>query len=132
MLSSYRFINFYAEPGVFNLKGLVSLLEKQKWQKVKNIPEFEKTQFSYKYTGWKKERRFVAIRMAYNLMVWLMWLNDETGFKEEPQTIRMFLIHVPARLMYSGRQWFLRLSENYLFKERWQWIENSIHALSFG
>lgn len=191
------------------IKGLVSLLEKQKWQKVKNIPEFEKTQFSYKCTGWKKERRFVAIRsvkesepddvlfnipkieydyfcyvtnmtltpwaahkyygkratsenwiewcknqmasgsiltqefwansaifqtciLAYNLMVWLMWLNDETGFKEEPQTIRMFLIHVPARLMYSGRQWFLRLSENYLFKERWQWIENSIHALSFG
>ncbi len=206
--------DFLEEKGALYLvkvkiKGLVSLLEKQKWQKVKNIPEFEKTQFSYKCTGWKKERRFVAIRsvkesepddvlfnipkieydyfcyvtnmtltpwaahkyygkratsenwiewcknqmasgsiltqefwansaifqtciLAYNLMVWLMWLNDEIGFKEEPQTIRMFLIHVPARLMYSGRQWFLRLSENYLFKERWQWIENSIHALSFG
>lgn len=191
------------------MKGLVILLEKQKWQKVKNKPGFEKTQFTYKCTDWVKERRFVAIRrvkeyesddvlfdipkieydyfcyvtnmalspwrahkyygdratsenwiewcknqmasgsiltqefwansaifqtciLAYNLMVWMMWLNDEAGFKEEPNTIRMFLLHVPARLMHSGRQWFLRLSETYLFKERWQWIENSIQALSFG
>jgi hypothetical protein len=190
-------------------KGLVTLLEKQKWQKINNKPGFEKTQFTYKCTGWAKERRFMAIRkvkeyesddvlfdipkieydyfcyvtnmnltpwsahkyygkratsenwiewcknqmasgsiltqdfwansaifqtciLAYNLMVWMMWLNDEAGFKEEPNTIRMFLIHVPARLMHAGRQWFLRLSKTYFFKERWQWLENSIHALSFS
>ena len=190
-------------------KGLVTLLEKQKWQKINNKPGFEKTPFTYKCTGWAKERRFMAIRkvkeyesddvlfdipkieydyfcyvtnmnltpwsahkyygkratsenwiewcknqmasgsiltqdfwansaifqtciLAYNLMVWMMWLNDEAGFKEEPNTIRMFLIHVPARLMHAGRQWFLRLSKTYFFKERWQWLENSIHALSFS
>ena len=190
-------------------KGLVTLLEKQKWQKISNKPGFEKTPFTYKCTGWAKERRFMAIRkvkeyesddvlfdipkieydyfcyvtnmnltpwsahkyygkratsenwiewcknqmasgsiltqdfwansaifqtciLAYNLMVWMMWLNDEAGFKEEPNTIRMFLIHVPARLMHAGRQWFLRLSKTYFFKERWQWLENSIHALSFS
>ena len=70
--------------------------------------------------------------MAYNLMVWIMWLNDEEGFKEEPNTVRMFLIHVPARVVYRGRQWFLKLSQNYPFKERWLSIENSIQALDFA
>lgn len=191
------------------MRGLVTLLETQKWHKIKNKPDFEKTQFIYKCTGWKKARSFVAIReikeyesddllfqtpkidydyfcyvsnmnlapwaahkyygkratsenwiewcknqmasgtiltqdfwansaifqtciLAYNLMVWMMWLNNEEGFKEEPNTIRMCLIHVPARLMHGGRQWFLRLSKNYPFKERWQWIENSIQELNFA
>ena len=42
--------------------------------------------------------------MAYNLIVWMMWLNDEAGFKEEPNTIRMWLISVPARLVTRSRQ----------------------------
>ncbi len=191
------------------MKGLVALLENQKWHKAKNKPGFEQTQFTYKCTGWKKARSFVAIRqikeyesddllfntpkieydyfcyvtnmnlspwaahkyygkratsenwiewckgqmasgsiltqdfwansaifqtciLAYNLMVWMMWLNDEKGFKEEPGTIRMFLIHVPARLLHAGRQWFLRLSQDYVFKERWRQIEGSIQALEFA
>jgi hypothetical protein len=191
------------------MKGLVALLETQKWHKIKNRTQFEKTEFSYKCSGWKRSRRFVAVRqakqfesedslfptpkieyqyfcyvtninkspwaahkyygqratsenwiewcknqmasgsiltqkfwansaifqtciLAYNLMVWMMWLNDEEGFKEEPSTIRLFLIRVPARLMYAGRQWFLRLSKDYFFKERWQSIESSIIAQEFN
>ncbi|HKL81382.1 MAG TPA: IS1380 family transposase [Desulfobacter sp.] len=193
------------------LKGLVSLLEQQKWHKVPRTPGFEKTEFEYKCSGWKKKRRFVAIRkireyteetdnqclfnsqkveyeyfcyvtnmdlspwathkyygqratsenwiewcknhmasgsiltqdfwansaifqsciLAYNLMVWLMWLNHEEGFKEEPNTIRMWLIAVPARLMHMNRQWFLRLNRNYPYKEFWEKIEGSIQQLSF-
>ena len=191
------------------MKGLVSLLETQSWQKIKNRPGIWKIEFNYKCSGWKRARRFVAIRqvkeyesddvlfntpkieyqyfcyvtnmplapwaahkyygkratsenwiewcknqmasgsiltrkfwansaifqtciLAYNLMVWMMWLNDEKGFKEEPATIRMILIHVAGRLQYRGRQWFLRLSQDYVFKERWQMMENSIQALSFA
>lgn len=193
------------------MRGLKSLLETQKWQKVKNMPGYMKTTFKFKCSGWKKERVFVAIRhekvyneydenalfhipkieyeyfcyvtnmdftpwaahkyygkrstsenwiewcknqmasgsiltqhfwansaifqtciLAYNLMVWMMWLNDEDGFKEEPNTIRMFLIYVPARLMHSGRQWFLRLSNDYFFKKRWEQLEYSIQALTFS
>ena len=209
-------LSFLEEQGAgymikVNLKGLTALLEKQVWHKMKNRPGYEQTEFMYKCAGWKKERRFVAVRevkvyetkdslfedkimtveykyfcyvtnmkhtpwgahkfygkratsenwidwdknqmaagniltnefwansaifqtciLAYNLLVWMMWLNDENGFREEPNTIRMFLIHAPARLMYSGRQWFLRLSENYFFKERWIWIENSILNLDFA
>lgn len=193
------------------MKGLVSLLEQQSWHKVPKIDGFEKTEFEYKCSGWKKKRRFVAIRkireyteetdnrclfdsrkieyeyfcyvtnmdfspwathkyygqratsenwiewcknhmasgsiltqdfwansaifqsciLAYNLMVWLMWLNHEEGFKEEPNTIRMWLIAVPARLMHMNRQWFLRLNRNYPYKELWEKIEASIQQLSF-
>ncbi len=65
-------------------------------------------------------------------MVWFMWLNDEKGFHEEPNTIRMLLIRVPARLIYRGRQWFLRLSDSFHFKERWRKLEASVEALSFA
>jgi hypothetical protein len=81
---------------------------------------------------WANSAIFQTCIIAYNLMVWMMWLNDEEGFKEEPNTVRMFLIHVPARLVYRGRQWFLKLSLNYPFKERWLSIENSIQALDFS
>ena len=191
------------------MKGLVALLETQSWQKVKNRPGIWKTEFTHKCSGWKRARRFVAIRqvkeyesddvlfhtrkieyqyfcyvtnmpltpwaahkyygkratsenwiewcknqmasgsiltqkfwansaifqtciLAYNLMVWMMWINDEKGFKEEPATIRMMLIRVAGRLQYRGRQWFLRLPQDYVFKERWRILENSIQALSFG
>jgi len=47
--------------------------------------------------------------LAYNLPVWMMQLNDENGFRQEPDTIRMWLIQVRARLQHRGRQWFLKL-----------------------
>ncbi|GAB6161176.1 IS1380-like element ISEcp1 family transposase [Desulfothermus naphthae] len=81
---------------------------------------------------WANSAIFQTCILAYNLLVWMMWLNDEDGFREEPNTIRMFLIHVPARLMHAGRQWFLRLSRDYFFKERWIKIENSIRSLQFA
>ena len=186
--------------------NLPSLLMQQSWRKAKNKPDTETTEFEHKCHGWKRARRFVAIRvllknetkntlfpipqyeffcyvtnlgltpwkahkcygkrstsenwiewcknqmasgsilthdfwansaifqsciLAYNLLVWMMWLNAEKGFREEPDTIRFWLIHVPARLIYSGHQWFLKLEKNYVFKEHWQDIESSISALSF-
>lgn len=80
---------------------------------------------------WANSAIFQTCILAYNLMVWMMWLNDEKSFKEEPHTIRMFLIHVPARVQYAGRQWFLKLPENYFFKNRWKHLERSIAALNF-
>jgi len=191
------------------LKNLSPLLMQQSWCKVKNKPGIETTEFMHRCYGWKKARKFVAIRvlvdsgdtkdqmtlfpmpeyeffcyvtnldftplgihkcygkrstsenwiqwcknqmasgsiltqgfwansaifqtciLAYNLMVWMMYLNTEKSFSEEPDTIRFWLIHVPARLIHSGRQWILSLSQDYVFKEQWQEIETSISALSF-
>lgn len=191
------------------IKGLESLLEKQKWRKLKNRPEFQSTEFIHKCKGWERTRRFVAVReitliesddvmfplpkveysyfcyvtnmnltpwgahkyygkratsenwiewcknqmasgsiltqefwansaifqsciLAYNLMVWMMWLNNEDGFKEEPNTIRMYLIHVPAKLLHRGRQWILKLSKSYPFQEQWRFLEEAIGKLEFA
>jgi len=81
---------------------------------------------------WVNSAIFQTSILAYNLLVWMMWLNNEDGFNEEPNTIRMCLINVPARLMTRSRQWKLRLSKNYAYKERWQKLESSILQLDFA
>ena len=80
---------------------------------------------------WANSAIFQTSILAYNLMVWMMWLNDEDGFCEEPNTIRMCLISVPAKLMTRSRQWVVRLSETYVYKDRWQKLEKSILQLNF-
>jgi len=190
------------------MRNLTKLLMQQKWQKVKNQKGIESTEFEYKCEGWKRDRRFVAIRklvessttvetlfplpqyeffgyvtnlkispfqvhkcygkrstsenwiqwcknqmasgtirtpdfwansaifqtsiLAYNLMVWMIWVNTKISFHEEPNTIRAWLIHVPAKLISRARQLILTLSEDYVFKERWQEIEDSISNLKFA
>jgi len=82
---------------------------------------------------WANSAAFQSCIIAYNLMVWMMWLNSkQKSFKEEPNTIRSWLINVPARLIYSGRRWSLKLPKEYIFKERWEYIEESIKSLKTG
>lgn len=80
---------------------------------------------------WANSAIFQTCILGYNLMVWMMWLNNEEGFREEPNTIRMYLIHVPARLLIRGNKYLLKLSRDYAFKERWMQIESSILELDF-
>ena len=189
------------------MKNLPSLLMQQTWRKVRGQKGVEMTEFLHKCSGWKKPRRFVAIRVlvgvetngtlfpipkyeffcyvtnlkdtpwkihkcygkrstsenwiewcknhmasgsirtqdfwansaifqtcifAYNLMVWMMWLTTKRSFREEPNTIRMWLIHVPAKLLTRSRQWVLKLAEDYLFKDHWLEIQNSVSLLLFN
>ena len=44
------------------LKGLVSLLETQKWQKVKGQPVWEGCEFSHQCETWRTSRKFMAVR----------------------------------------------------------------------
>ena len=44
------------------LKGLVSLLETQKWQKVKGQPAWEGCEFSHQCETWRRSRKFMAVR----------------------------------------------------------------------
>jgi len=44
------------------MRNLTKLLMQQKWQKVKGKKGIESTEFEYKCEGWKRVRRFVAIR----------------------------------------------------------------------
>lgn len=52
---------------------------------------------------WANPAIFQCCVLAYNLLLWMMWLNEEDGFSEEPNTIRMCLINVPAKLMTRSR-----------------------------
>lgn len=81
---------------------------------------------------WANSAIFQTSILAYNLLVWMMWLNNKGGFNEEPNTIRMLLIHVPARLLTGGAQWVVQLSKNYFYKNRWLSLENSIGQLNFS
>ena len=79
---------------------------------------------------WANSAIFQTSILAYNLLVRMMWLNNKEGFNEEPKTIRMLLIHVPARLLNRSRQWIVRLSKNYFYKNRWLSLENSIDQMT--
>jgi hypothetical protein len=81
---------------------------------------------------WANSAIFQTSILAYNLMVWMMWLNTKTHFHEEPNTIRAWLIQVPAKLISRARQLLLTLDQDYVFKERWLEIEDSISALNFA
>jgi len=61
-----------------------------------------------------------------------MWLNTDNNFYQEPNTIRAWLICVPAKLISRSRQLILTLSEYYVFKEPWVEIEESISTLDFA
>ena len=56
---------------------------------------------------WANSALFQTLILAYNLMVWMMWLLTQTRFHEEPNTIRAWLIHVPAKLISRARQLIL-------------------------
>ncbi len=81
---------------------------------------------------WANSAIFQTSILAYNLMVWMMWLNTQKSFHEEPNTLRVWLIQVPAKLISRARQLILTLSEDYVFKERWREIEDSISLLNFA
>lgn len=78
---------------------------------------------------WANSALFQSCIFAYNLLVWMLWLHSKKGFHQEPNTIRFWLIHIPGRLIRSGRRWILKLPEDYLFKKEWVHIERSISAL---
>jgi hypothetical protein len=80
---------------------------------------------------WANSAIFQASILAYNLMVWMIWLHTKTGFHEEPNTVQSWLIQVPAKLISQSRQRILTLSEDDVFKERWLEIEESIGRTEF-
>jgi len=45
------------------LKGLVELLEGKKWTAVSGHPDWEQCEFEHACKGWKRARRFVAVRI---------------------------------------------------------------------
>jgi Transposase DDE domain group 1 len=80
---------------------------------------------------WANSAIFQTGIFAYNLMVWMMWLTQGQKLREEPNTIRFWLIQAPARLLTAGHRLVLKLSTNWIFKQRWLELENALHRLNF-
>ncbi len=81
---------------------------------------------------WANSAIFQTCILSYNMMVWMIWLNsDKKSFREEPNTIRQYLIRIPARLLNQGREWKLKLERDFFYKPRWLEIENALNELSF-
>ena len=81
---------------------------------------------------WANSAIFQTCILSYNLMVWMSWLSQGHKLNEEPNTLRFWLIHVPARLLTGGHQFVLKLSKNWVFKDRWLQLETFMEQLSFG
>ena len=80
---------------------------------------------------WANTTVFQTCILAYNLMVWMMMLTGEKKLRYEPNTIKAWFIHVPARLLMGSRRWVLKLSQNAFFKGKWLEIENAVDCLCF-
>lgn len=81
---------------------------------------------------WANSAIFQTCILAYNLMVRMMLLKEGQRLRQEPNTIRFRFIHVPGRLLTSGRQLVLKLSKNWCFKDYWIEFENCIDQLVFN
>jgi len=51
---------------------------------------------------WADSAIFQTCVPAYNLIVWMMWLTYEHKLRQEPDTVRFQLIHIPARLLMAA------------------------------
>ena len=80
---------------------------------------------------WANSAIFQTSILAYNMMVWMMWLKEGRQLNHEPNTIRWWLIRVPARLLTSGRQFVLKFQKNAYFKDRWLDFEVFLDQLCF-
>jgi hypothetical protein len=81
---------------------------------------------------WANSAIFQTGIFAYNLMVWMMWLTPGQKLREEPNTIRFWLIQAPARRLTAGHRFVLKLSTNWIFKPRWLDLEKARHRLNFS
>ena len=81
---------------------------------------------------WANSAIFQTGILAYNLIVWMMWLTPGPKLREEPNTIRFWLIQAPARRLTAGHRFVLKLSTNWIFKPRWLDLEKARHRLNFS
>jgi len=75
---------------------------------------------------WANSALFQTCMLAYNLFVWMIWLTMKQALREEPNTIRFWLIPVPAKFVERGRRCFLNVSRDWLAKGQWGTLENAL------
>jgi hypothetical protein len=81
---------------------------------------------------WANEMLWLSSVMAYNISVWMRKLSDDKSWHEEPATFRAWFVQLAGKIVYSGRQVFLKKYKAYYYKERWRRIDTKICELSFA
>ncbi|MCX5855636.1 MAG: hypothetical protein NTZ24_13880 [Deltaproteobacteria bacterium] len=69
---------------------------------------------------------FQGSLMAYNLLVWQIWLTKESDFRKDPEIFWNQLLHVPAQLSTSGHQHTLHVPAYHPFHERWAALSKAL------
>ena len=81
---------------------------------------------------WANSALFQTCLLAYNLLVWLLWVTHKHELREEPETIRGWLIRVPGKLAEHARKRVLKLPQDWWAKDRWMHIHERVTALQFA
>jgi hypothetical protein len=69
--------------------------------------------------------------LAYNLLIWFQrMIAEPSRRKERPNTLRVWLIFVAARLLFTNNTWVLALSKSYPYKEEWILMERHLEVLT--
>lgn len=80
---------------------------------------------------WANSALFQVCLLAYNLLVWLLWLTMRQKLREEPETVRGWLIRVPAKLVTHAGKLVLKVSAAWHGETRWQAVEDGLADLQF-
>lgn len=81
---------------------------------------------------WANEAFWICSVLAYNISVWFRKFAAHFCWKQEPLTFREWFIKLAGKIVYSGRQWSLKLYKAYHYKEKWMQILNGLIDLEFG
>lgn len=79
---------------------------------------------------WANSALFQVCLLAYNLLVWLLWLTMRHQLREEPDTVRGWLIRVPAKLVRHAGQLVLTVSTT--AQAQWRTVEDGLAELQLA
>jgi hypothetical protein len=80
---------------------------------------------------WANHALLQAAVLAYNLLIWFqLMIADSHRSKKRPNTVRVWLIYVAARLLYTNNTWVLALSESYPYQQEWKRMEDRLAVLT--
>jgi len=81
---------------------------------------------------WANSALFQICILAYNVLVWLLWLTMRQKLREEPDTVRGWLIRVPATLVKHSGKLSLKVAATAGAQPRWMAIEDGVAHLQLG
>jgi len=69
--------------------------------------------------------------LGYNLLIWFQrMIAYSRRWKERPNTVRVWLIYVAARLLFTNNTWVLALSASYPYHQEWGRMQERLAALN--